>query len=244
MKRTKTKRYKKGGRMLHFPVLVITKPQENLNKVMNPFSNNLEINPSIIMTKDDIIKEAKARKKWLKDSLSDDPETVLSEFDKNVLKSSTDEELYQAYREDDFYDYDEAGNRISFSNPDGKWERWQIGGNFANKLRTTDGRTLSQCTVGELDTSDNDEIYYESLKWWYDNIEGHNTELANQHREQYNTSNVYAYIKSKLHFENVLKDNLWYEMECSEKEWANTFQAKFLSLCKDEDIVTLIDCMY
>ena len=106
---------------MHYLVGVITK--ENpvtapifLEKALEPYYEGLEIEPEIVWSKEEVIKN------YLE---------CMKEKNKEI-DSSNEEDLYEKARE--YYDneeYDEEGNMIAYYNPNSKWDWWTIGGRWS-----------------------------------------------------------------------------------------------------------------
>lgn len=120
--------------MSHFTVAVITDDINKIKYMLAPYSENLEVKPYISETKEQIIEEAKEYKERFERELkekglnySDD------EWKRKYINAKTDEELYEAQIDGD-EKYDEQGNRLSTYNPNSKWDWYEIGGRWHNKL--------------------------------------------------------------------------------------------------------------
>lgn len=230
---------------MHCPVLVIAKPDDNLEDLMYPFYEGAEVEPYISKTKDELIQEAKSRVDWLKGALKDDPKAKVSDFDKGLLNAKDDESLYEAYREDDFYNYDDEGNLVSTYNPYSKWDWYEEGGRYSDALKFKSGNRGYQCLFKDLDADDDDEAYYSAMNWWYEKIESGNSKLAESYISDYGTADNYARNQCKFHLYQVLKNGIWtdfYDENISEFEWADNFKKRFLSDCEDDDVVIVVDC--
>ncbi len=91
--------------MSHFTVAVITAKKENLEEMLEPYNENIEVEPYISKTKQEIIEEARKRKEdFLKESIEG---KKLSDWQLKYINAETDEELYQA-EIDEYEQYDEG----------------------------------------------------------------------------------------------------------------------------------------
>lgn len=89
--------------MSHFTVAVITAKKEKLEEMLAPYDENLEVEPYIERTKEEIIKEARKRKEDY--SKEQEEEKKLSDWQLKYVNAETDEELYKAeIDEDEQYD--------------------------------------------------------------------------------------------------------------------------------------------
>lgn len=113
--------------MSHYLVGVIVNDISEVDDVLAPYDENMEVEPYIYKTKAEIIASGKARKE--KYSHDDD----IRDWMKPYLEATTDEELYKLeiedYEEDDI---DKNGNILSTYNPKSKWDWYSIGGRWDN----------------------------------------------------------------------------------------------------------------
>jgi len=119
--------------MSHFTVAVLTEKIENLEEMLEPYNENIEVKPYIYQTKEEIIKKAKERKERI---LKDEKKgKEIKDWEKEYINAKTDEELYQIEK-DDYEKYDENGNELSTYNPKSKWDWYDVGGRWRNSLLT------------------------------------------------------------------------------------------------------------
>lgn len=118
--------------MSHFALAVITKDKNEIDEILKPYWEDIEVEPYINKTKEDIIKEAK---KWKGIFERKERTDFTQEFMNKYLSAKTDEELYQVEK-DDNYEYDKDGNQLSTYNPKSKWDWYDIGGRYRNLLLT------------------------------------------------------------------------------------------------------------
>ena len=90
--------------MSHFTVAVITAKKEKLEEMLASYDENLEIEPYIERTKEEIIKEARKRKEDYSKEQKEGKE--LSDWKLKYVNAETDEELYKA-EIDEYEQYDE-----------------------------------------------------------------------------------------------------------------------------------------
>ena len=120
--------------MSHFAVAVISKSKnkEEIEEILKPYWEELDVEPYIVKTKKEIIEEAR---KWKK-IIESGKETYFPEkLKKKYLDTETDEELYELEK-DDYEQFDENGNQLSTYNPNSRWDWFEIGGRFRNLLLT------------------------------------------------------------------------------------------------------------
>lgn len=90
--------------MSHFTVAVITAKKEKLEEMLASYDENLEVEPYIGRTKEEIIKEARKRKEDYSKEQKEGKE--LSDWQLKYINAENDEELYKA-EIDEYETYDE-----------------------------------------------------------------------------------------------------------------------------------------
>nr|DAS21373.1 MAG TPA: hypothetical protein [Caudoviricetes sp.] len=90
--------------MSHFTVAVITAKKEKLEEMLASYDENLEVEPYIERTKEEIIKEARKRKEDYSKEQKEGKE--LSDWQLKYINAENDEELYKAEIEE-YETYDE-----------------------------------------------------------------------------------------------------------------------------------------
>lgn len=119
--------------MSHFSVAVVTKDKNKIEEILTPYWEELEVEPYIYKTKEQLIDLAKDRKKRFTESKEKGEK--LDKWQLKYIKANTDEELYKA-EIDDVDEYDENGNQLTTYNPSSKWDWYDIGGRWRNQLLT------------------------------------------------------------------------------------------------------------
>lgn len=157
--------------MSHYTVLVIKNQDADLDEILAPYSENLEVDPYIDRTREQMIEEAKAYKGTLLERIKEKPDTEISEWERRFLDAETDQEFYDAER-DDCHDYDEDGNELSTYNPKSKWDWWVVGGRWSGALTTKDGERVNGGLVKDLNLGIDKEQYERSLRWYEVAVEG------------------------------------------------------------------------
>ena len=121
--------------MSHFIVGVIHKPEQDIEELLAPYDEGLEVESYVYRTKSEIIKAAKE----IVNNYNEDPDWYNNDkYRKNWIKkyldAKTEEELYEAEISPDTYEYDEDGNELTTYNPDAKWDWWVVGGRWSDTL--------------------------------------------------------------------------------------------------------------
>lgn len=122
--------------MSHFTVLVITEDGD-YESALKPFDENLDVDEYIYKTADEIIAEEKQKHEESIKAKEEGKETSFfdeyhQEVDWNNDKSIL-ENYHKQFSEEDEYDKD--GNLLSTSNPNGKWDWYQLGGRWLNSFK-------------------------------------------------------------------------------------------------------------
>ena len=146
--------------MSHYLVGVVVNDISEVDDILAPYDEELEVEPYIYKTKAELIANGKARKERYS------KENDITDYMQEYLNATTDEELYQLEIEDVDADYIDAdGNELSTYNPKSKWDWYSIGG------RWNDGENVVQIKDFKLyDDLDDDTIALYKRAW--DSFEG------------------------------------------------------------------------
>lgn len=119
--------------MSHYTVCVVTKDGD-YEKALEPFDENLEVEPYIEKTKEQIIQEVKNQKaSWNKE------DSYYKEYFGNV-DWSDDNSIFEAYKKaNDYHEFDALGNELCTYNPKSKWDWYSLGGRWEGTLKLKDG---------------------------------------------------------------------------------------------------------
>ena len=228
---------------MHFEIGVIVEPDESLTDLLAPFDENLEVEPYIVATKQDIIEGAKRRADDISRKLKEgkDKPEELEDWEKALLNAKTDEDYYNAAYEE-YYEYDEEGNQIARYNPDSRWDWYVIGGRWENSLLRKDGVLVDYAKIKDINFTDNDAIYYQVLDWWrryvVNSDTDHDKELKSKH-----TAESLARLRCKFHTGGVLAGGEWHDMdEFSEEDWINGYYDRFIKNANPEAEFVIVDC--
>jgi hypothetical protein len=171
------------------------------------------------------------------------------------LRSMSDFEYYQLITKGMYYDED--GNAMSEKNPNGKWEKCNIGRNYCIQLILKNGTESLQAKKGDVDWDKlnfADKELYE-VTW----------DLCHNARKPENDTEkkIYENMKDKhKYFENFkdkkdyvirtaywnyafLSKNGWEDMEgCNDTEWMKNFYDKFVRPLDDDTLITIYECSF
>ena len=206
--------------MSHYTVAVISRTgtEEEIEKLLAPFDENIEVEPYISRTREQIIKDAKANKERLVERIKKEGTTKEDliefltdpDFDwlRDLLAAKTDEDFYEAEAYPDQVHAD--GNEYSTYNPNSKWDWWDIGGRWSKCLRDYKGEYHNTLRIGNWDYNyiNPEDFKYYSRIWDIavedvEPTEEEKKELwrlykSEYYREKY--GNKSEYIKSMLTF--------------------------------------------
>ena len=135
--------------MSHYTVAVITRTgtEEEIEELLAPFDENIEVEKYISRTYEQIVEAGKERKeKWIRQIQTGDisKEQLIEylthpsyQWRRVLLAAETDEDFYkaEAYEEEVGPD----GNEWTTYNPNSKWDWYTIGGRWSNSLRDYNG---------------------------------------------------------------------------------------------------------
>lgn len=174
--------------MSHYSVAVITKSNKikEVEDLLAPFDEALEIEPYIYITKDDISRLAKQlQEKYIKMG-KDDP----------FPTAKTDNDYYNCLK-CDWAEYDEDGNELSNYNIHAKWDFYNIGGIFSYMIKHKNSNTIyNQLQIKHIDFNNfyTYAILFDDGTWYEceDNI----TEWRNNYKHLFDNidSNYYLTI--------------------------------------------------
>ena len=120
--------------MSHYSVLVLHKEDQNIDTLLAPYDENLEVEPYLKLTFDEVIERIKEE--------YDDCKNIPISF-----SEETEKKLIKNYAEDYGYIMLDDGLYSTY-NPNSKWDYYLIGGRFNKSLELTEeGRiyTASKC---------------------------------------------------------------------------------------------------
>jgi len=128
--------------MSHYTVLVVTEDGD-YEKALEPFDENLEVEPYVEETKEQIIERLKQRKKRYDEEIAKGG--IYDWFEKYYGQVNWDdnESIYSAYRKiEEDEDFDESGNKLSTYNPNSKWDWYQLGGRWGGSFKLKESREV------------------------------------------------------------------------------------------------------
>lgn len=209
--------------MSHFSVMVLSKDSTDLDTLLAPFDENMEVEPYISRTKAQVIEEKRkeiedySTKGYYAEYLKD-PEAyreknknnpkhlkyIEEEFPKKL--SFTDEQLYQ--EEIQYYSSEqitEDGSIISTYNPKSKWDWYVVGGRFSDMLKLKNGCFVNSAYAKDIDFSVDEKRYKEGIRFWEIVVEGQESKTEEERNSYISYLSKEYYIKRYKTKENYAK---------------------------------------
>lgn len=116
---------------MHYSIAVITK-NGNYEDVLEPYNENLEVEPYLYKTRNELIKEKRD------DLLGWDETSYYLRFLQETFDYSSDEALFNSIKEymskDEHYSFDDEGNLYATWNRSPLWDYYRVGGRFSGTL--------------------------------------------------------------------------------------------------------------
>lgn len=229
--------------MSHYIVAVFHREDQEVEDLLAPFDENIEVEPYIKYTRQEAIDFVKEHwGDWVKDKSDDECwDEIADEYHNNT---------------------DENGNIYSTYNPNSKWDWWSYGGRFGGSLKLK-GRDeyIDEARVGDVDFSDDKETYEQSLKFWDDCVEGKAPRgdlffyKPEYYKEFYGDRETYARFQAHFStFAVVTPDGEWHEkgtmgwFGCSSetpeeaRSWEEHYKERFIDTADPDWIITIVDC--
>jgi len=227
--------------MSHFTVAVFHRPDQDIEKLLAPYDENLRVEPYVKFTREEAI--AYARKQY-----------------KSVADMS-DDSCYAYMAED--YKTDAEGNLLSTYNPKSKWDWWTEGGRWAGMLKVG-GKKVDSARVADIDFTPDPLEYEAALRYWDVVVEHQEKrpgeEYVSLYGEQYyldyyGDRETYArYMTQFSTYAVVTPDGEWHEKgrmgwfgASSEtpdeaRDWEEHYRERFLDTAEADWVLTIVDC--
>ena len=246
--------YGGGIIMSHYAVAVICKNVKQVDKMLEPFDESLEVAPYINFTKAQILAEYEERLEVIRTGVSERYNVEhLREHEHDYYANI--EAYTEAYYGDSEFDAD--GNVLVTYNPKSQWDWYSIGGRWSNFLTKKDGSKCDYAKIKDInfEADANDEEAKEKLrKNWDEVLAGKGyfkpEYLLNKHKT------VENYIKDTLTFSTYAildKAGVWHEpgkmgwFGCSsatpesEVKFNNEY-AGVIASADQNDYLVIVDC--
>lgn len=234
--------------MTHFSLMILTSSSGNIEKIMEPYDANKAVGPCIDVPREEYLEEMRGYYPGY---------SVLS-----------DDEFIEKMKDEEDALFDDSGNLLTTHNPKGKWDWWVVGGRFNNLLKLKDGSRWYVAKVGEIDFSNDHEIYLEAKRFWELYIEGQEpinsqeevTIVAYGSKEyyikSYGTKENYADLESRFQTWAVITpDGKWHDNNIGIRQgfvlttrlddyatWIKNYYTNFIEGIDPELYAVIIDC--
>ena len=227
--------------MSHFSVAVFHRPDQQIDDLLAPYDENMEVAPYVRYTRQEAIDQARKNPR---------------------NKDKSDDECWKLMAEDETTDAE--GNILSTYNPKSKWDWWEVGGRWTGILKMG-GKPVSSGRFGDLTLSHDDkEAYAYHLRFW-DVVVDHQPAKPGEdftsfyresyYREYYGDRETYARYQTQFStYAVVTPDGVWHgkgEMGwwgCSSesadqaKDWEEHYKERFLDTADPDWVLTIVDC--
>lgn len=154
--------------MSHYNVYVAVAPFEDLDELLAPYDESLEVEPYIYRTKAELIEEQKMFQREF--AKRENCEELKGKYPK-LMAAKTDEEFYAEAICDDT-DYDEDGNELSTYNPNSKWDWYEVGGRWSGDILLKNGKKADSAMKSEINFSVPEKVIKENSDFWNIWVEG------------------------------------------------------------------------
>ena len=235
----------------------------NPDELMSKYDCSLKVEPYIKYRYLDAEKLKKSSIKLLTDIVNNYEKIGLTksqcEYYKERVKSlnaMTSFEYYTSITNGLFYDKD--GNALSEENPDGKWDKYNIGKNFSYPFKLIDGKESYQAFVKDIDwdsmhMNTNNVRLFETI--WALTINGDDPSNEEEDklkklwetRKNYlsNFKTVDDFVTHNCAYWNYafLDENGWVDVDGSknESEWIANFFNRFIEPLNENDKLTIFE---
>lgn len=181
--------------MSHYTTLAIVRKNSasSFEDIMAPYDENLDVEPYIFQTKEELIKEFAADVEKRRRSHKRALELTKEEYEEarekedlfyrsytvargpmpegyEELNLDDPEAVYALYRkeEGEYDDFDEEGNLLSTYNPNSKWDWYITGGRWSDQLILKNGKRADRAMAGDVDWDAMFAVTPEEAKKWSD----------------------------------------------------------------------------
>ena len=230
--------------MSHYAVAVFHREDQDVNELLAPYDENIEVEPYIRYTRDEAIKEGKERYK-------NEPNMTDADYYSQIASMYDDDMI------------DDDGNLLTTYNPDSKWDWYRIGGRFCDLLETY--ATVLEWFDGYSDSAKVKNIVFTTDKEMYDRYIEEWDDIMNDiadtwytkeyYQEFYDSAEDYARRSSEFNtLAVVTPDGKWHEKgsmgwfgvssETPEeaRDWDRNYRDRFIDTADPEWILTIVDC--
>jgi hypothetical protein len=235
----------------------------NPEKLMEKYDKSLKVEPYVKFK----YLEAETMKKrltsYLSEFIKNHEKFALNQFQVDYFKerlkavnSMSTFEYYSTITQGMYYNED--GDAMTDVNPNGKWDKYNLGKNFSYPLKLKDGKEVYQAKAGDVDWDKmhmNHEYVELFKKIWslvIDDAEPSSKEEENLKVNWSSKKNYLSNFKSVDDFVShncaywnyaFLSDKGWIDVddELNETKWISEFVERFIVPLKDDDLITIYE---
>lgn len=236
---------------------------EEPDKLMEKYSKSLKVKPYIKYKYLDAEKMKKNASKMLTEITNNPEKFTLNKFQMDYFKerlkainAMTAFEYYRTISEGMYYDED--GNAISDVNPNGKWDKYNLGKNFSYPLKLKDGKEAYQAYAKDVDW-DSMHMNHEYVKLfetiWALVIDDDDPSTQEEEVLKANWSTKRNYLSNFKTVDEFVSHNCaywnyahldkngWVDLDDNgnDTKWITEFFDRFIEPLKDDDLVTIYE---
>ena len=226
--------------MSHFTCAVIHRKDQDIEEMLAPYDESLQVEPYVVYTRQQAIDYAREN------------------YDS--CKNASDEECWKYMAED--YDSDAEGNLLSRYNRNSAWDWWTVGGRWSGMLKTRHG-SADSARIGDIDFSLDQAAFNGALRFWDVIVEGKpqnpgenffsiykpeyykdiygDRETYARHQAQFST---YAVVTPDGAYHSKGKMGWWAmssETPEEARRWEDTYMERFIESADRDLILTIVN---
>ncbi len=218
--------------MSHFSTIVFHTKDQDINDLLAPYDENLEVAPYVDTSLKDYLEKRKDKVKQF-----------------GVAKVT---ERYKGC----YTNFDKNGNGLTTYNPNSKYDYYDVtGGGWKNGLHTKSGKYVSECKISDLNWSEDLKKKEHAKRFWEVYVDGEELN-ANEDRDDFVSYLKPEYFRNMFQtkerymsydsipqvYATVLPDGKWFEDENNSADWVLDYKKNFLDKLSEDTVATLIDC--
>lgn len=236
---------------------------DNPEQLMEKYDKSLKVKPYIKYRYLDAKKMKENSLKMLSEITNKPEKFTLSKFQvdyfKERLKAINAMSSFEYYRTiTEGMHYDENGDALTDINPNGKWDKYNIGKNFSYPLKLKNGKEAYQAYAKDINWDDmhmNNEYVklFETIWALVIDDDDPSTQDEKSLKENWiskknylsNFKTVDDFVSHNCAYWNYafLNSDGWVDMddEINESKWISNFFERFIEQLKDDDLVTIYE---
>ena len=206
--------------MSHFAVLVLTRDENSyeIDELLAPYSENIEMEPYVIYTRETAIAEGKKSVTKVVERLKECDDENAKKYLEKYRLYKTDEDFYQYIAEG--HKTDENGNVYSTYNPKSKWDWYQIGGRFCDCLKDKNGEYVTEGFAEDISFERDEKEYKRAKRFWELVVEGKKLRKNEKMPFTFYRKEYYLqYYKDKEHYANIVSSPVFRAVVTPDGEW-------------------------